>query len=286
MTLNLNTLLNSPPLITHQNYTVKDVILYAYAVGAGIPDPTAPDELKFLYEKSLSVLPTMAIVLAAPPFWLDDPALGIDWKKVLNAGQELILHEPLPVEASVSTELAIDEIWDKGPDKGALMLSSRKLRDDRGLLLATIKQTHILRGDGGFGGKDLPKTDGAPFPTGPADISMDLQTRPEQALVYRLCGDLNPLHIDPDVAKTAGFEKPILHGSCTFGIAGRAVLKAAAKNRPERLKRFGARFSRPVLPGDTIRTEMWLEGNTVRFQAKAVERNVIVLSQGVAEITS
>lgn len=284
MPLDPDALLNRPPLLTHQRYGPKDVILYAVGVGAGTPDATDPDELRFVYERSLSVLPTMAIVLAAPPFWLDDPALGITWRKALNAGQELLLHAPLPVSGTVTTEMRIDALRDKGPEKGAVMLSSRRLRDEAGQLLATISQTHLLRGDGGFGGHEPPKRAQTPIPARAPDIAIDLPTRPEQALIYRLCGDLNPLHIDPAVARSAGFERPILHGSCTFGIAGRALLRAVAGNRPERLRRLAARFSRPVLPGDTIRTEIWREAERLRFRARAVERDVVVLDDGSAEV--
>lgn len=283
MALNPSKIIDRPPLITRQSYTARDVILYAIGVGVGVPDPTDAEALRFLYEKQLEVLPTMAIVLAAPPFWIDDPALGITWQKVLNAGQEMVLHRPLPVEGELTTELTIDAIYDKGIEKGALMLSHRVLRDAAGEALATIHQTHILRGDGGFGGEDF-KADTAPLPARAPDKVVDLPTRPEQALVYRLSGDLNPLHIEPAVATNAGFERPILHGSCTFGIAGRAVLAAACDNRPENLARFGARFSRPVYPGDTIRTEIWHEGDLIRFRARAAERDIVVLDGGTAAI--
>lgn len=283
MAINPRAILERAPLVTRQSYGERDVILYAIGVGVGVPDPTDADALRFLYEKRLEVLPTMAIVLAAPSFWLDDPAFGITWQKALNAGQEMVLHRPLPVEGEVTTELIVDALYDKGPEKGALMLSHRVLRDAAGEPLATIRQTHMLRGDGGFGGEDH-KAGNDPLPTREADRVIDLPTRPEQALVYRLSGDLNPLHIDPDVATGAGFERPILHGSCTFGIVGRAVLAGACGNRPERLARFGARFSRPVLPGDTIRTELWYEGYFVRFRARAVERDIVVLDGGSAAI--
>ena len=284
MTLNIDLLLNGPRRITRQSFTQKDTILYALGVGVGLGDPTDADALRFVYEqRDLQALPTLAIVLAAPPFWLAEPAYGIDWAKVVNAGQEMVLEGRLPVEGSVTTTLKIDALWDKGAGKGALMCSSREVRDEAGTLLATVSQTHLLRGNGGFGGVDQPRTDDVTFPDRAPDAVVDLPTRPEQALLYRLSGDLNPLHIDPEVSAAAGFGKPILHGSCTFGIVGRAVMKAAANNDPGRLRRFGARFSKPVYPGETIRTKIWQAGNSMVFRARSVERDVVVLDRGVAE---
>jgi acyl dehydratase len=282
MKLNVDLLLKGPQRSTRQHFTKRDTILYALGVGAG--QTGDPDDLRFLYERGLQALPTLAIVLAAPPFWLDDAAYGIDWKKVVNAGQEMVLEGPLPVEGEVSTELRIDALWDKGAAKGALMCSSRRLRDASGKLLATVHQTHLLRGNGGFGGNDQPSADESPPPTRKPDASIDMPTRIEQGLIYRLSGDLNPLHIDPEVACAAGFDKPILHGSCTFGIVARAVLRAAARNQPQALSRFGARFSKPVYPGDTIRTELWQDGQSVWFRAVAVEREVVVLDRGTAAL--
>lgn len=284
MTINIDLLLNGPQRITRQTYSKKDTVLYALGVGVGIEDATSADTLRFVYERQLEALPTMAIVLAAPPFWFDEPALGIDWKKVVNAGQELVLEGALPVEGEVTTEFKIDAIWDKGAAKGALMCSHREVKDASGKLLATVHQTHLLRGDGGFGGVDQPRTDDVKFPDRAPDAVVDLATRPEQALLYRLSGDLNPLHIDPAVGAAAGFGKPILHGSCTYGVVGRALLLACASNQPAKLRRMGARFSQPVYPGETIRTEIWQDGNSIMFRARSVERDVVVLDRGVAEV--
>jgi acyl dehydratase len=280
-------LLARAPRVTHQEYTRRDTILYALGVGVGLEDPADAAELRFVYERDLLALPTLAIVLAAPPFWFDDPGLGIDWKRLLNAGQELRLTCPLPVEGKVCTRLRIDAIWDKGREKGAIMESTRTLLDETGRELASIKQMHFLRGNGGFGGPPPPKVpDALPPADRSADRIVDLPTRPEQALIYRLSGDLNPLHIDPAVGRSAGFSRPILHGSCTFGIVGRAVLRAAADNDPARLRHFGARFSSPVYPGETIRTEVWRDGAEIRFRARVLERDVVVLDRGVATLAA
>lgn len=282
--LNVDLLLNAPARVYRQQFTRRDTILYALGVGVAQQNQLDPNDLRFVYEPRLEALPTLAIVLAAPPFWLDEPAYGIDWRKVVNAGQQLVIERTLPVEGEVSTELSIDSLWDKGPAKGALMCSSRRLRDANGSLLASVHQTHLLRGNGGFGGVDQPAPAETHWPERAPDASMDLPTRADQGLLYRLSGDLNPLHIDPDVARSAGFDKPILHGSCTFGIAARAVLKLAANDCPARLRRFGARFSKPVYPGETIRTELWWETKQILFRARSLERDVVVLDRGTAEV--
>jgi acyl dehydratase len=286
MSMNVQALLSRAPLVTRQSFDARDVILYALGlgVGAGEGAATAPATLDLTYEARLSVLPTMAIVLAAPPFWLDDPEIGMDWRKALNAGQELVLHAPLPTSGVVSTTLTIDAVYDKGAGKGALMLSHRVLRDESGANLATIHQTHILRGDGGFGGTAAPPTPEFAVPDRAPDAVHDIPTREDQALLYRLTGDLNPLHIDPEVAGAAGFPRPILHGSCTYGIVGRALLDSMAGGDAARFGSMTARFSRPVLPGDTIRTEMWREGDQVLFRARAIERDQVVLDHGRARI--
>jgi acyl dehydratase len=282
MALNVDLLLNGAPRITRQQFTRRDTILYALGVGVG--QQHLDDDLHLVYERDLQALPTLALVLAAPPFWLDDPVFGIDWKRVINAGLEVVLEAPLPVEGHVSTELSIDALWDKGSSKGALMCSTRRLRDARGRLLATVYQTHLLRGNGGFGGLDQPATLESEPPDRSPDAVIDMTTRPEQALIYRLSGDLNPLHVDPQISRAAGFSKPILHGSCTFGIVCRGLLKTMAAEAPHTLHRFGARFSNPVYPGDTIRTQLWRDGAQIWFRAKSVEREVVVLDRGVASL--
>jgi len=282
MALNVDLLLRGAPRITRQQFTKRDTILYALGIGVGQQD--IDHDLQFVYERDLQALPTLAVVLAAPPFWLDDPVFGIDWKRVINAGQEVVLEGALPVEGDVSTELSIDALWDKGPAKGALMCSTRRLRDAQGRLLATVYQTHLLRGNGGFGGVDQPPTVESEPPDRAPDAVVDMATRPEQALIYRLSGDLNPLHIDPQISHAAGFSKPILHGSCTFGIVCRGLLQVLGGGRSHTLHRFGARFSNPVYPGETIRTHLWRDGARILFRASSVERDAVVLERGVASL--
>lgn len=271
------------PDLEHR-YEAKDTILYALGVGCGA-DPMDRTELPFVYEDGLKALPTMAVVLGYPGFWLKDPATGVDWRKILHGEQGLVIHKPLPASGTVIGRTRVTEIVDKGPGKGALLYSDRDVLDKAtGDLLATLTSTTFIRGEGGFGGPSGPSPAPHVLPERAPDVTVDLKTLPQAALIYRLSGDDNPLHADPDVAAVAGFERPILHGLCSYAVAGRAVLKACCGNDPTRLKRFDLRFSAPVMPGETIRTEIWRDGSTVSFRARVVERDVVVLNNGRAEV--
>ena len=267
-----------------QTYTEKDAILYALGVGLG-HDPTNPDELPFVYEKNFKVLPTFAAVLGWPGFWARDLDTGIDWVKLVAGEQGLVLHRPLKPRGTVVGKTRVTEIIDKGPGKGALVFSERTVTDqESGEKIATATQTTFCRGDGGFGGPPREAPPPHPIPERPPDLVRDLPTRPEAALIYRLSGDPNPLHVDPAVAQAAGFPRPILHGLATFGVAGHAVLKSLCGYNPARLVSIAGRFSAPVFPGETIRTEMWNDGHAVSFRARVLERDVIALNNGRAEI--
>jgi len=285
MTFDPQKLLNLPPRETRQTYSEKDTILYALGVGAGIGD-IDDVALRYVYEENLLALPTMAAVLGSPGFWQKEPEYGIEWQKVLHADQSVQFHQPLPAAAAIRTLFTIEEIYDKGADKGALLYAVRKLYDDQsGALLATVRQGSFLRGNGGCGGQTTSAPPPHPVPAAEkAAAVISLPTRPEQALIYRLSGDYNPLHADPAVARAVGFPQPILHGLCTYGIAGRALLMALCDNDPARLKRMDTRFSSPVYPGETIRTEIWREGpGRAAFQSKVEERDIVVLNNGYAE---
>lgn len=285
MALDYDVLMGLPPRENQQSYTRRDTILYALGVGAALDDPTDPAELKFVYEEGLQALPTMAVVLGSPGFWMKEPQYGIDWKRVLHGEQFLELHDVLPVEGVLRSVLTIDDIVDKGAEKGAVLYSSRKLYDAAsGRHLATLRQSGFLRGNGGFGGKAEGGPKPKPVPERVPDLELVLRTRPEQALLYRLSGDYNPLHADPAVATDAGFPRPILHGLCTYGVAGRAVLKALCANDASRLKRLDVRFSSPAFPGETFVVEIWHDGdNAASFRVRVQERNVTVLNNGYAE---
>jgi acyl dehydratase len=267
-----------------ERYTAKDCMLYALGVGFG-HDPTNEDELAFVYEKNLKVLPTMATVLAHTGSLARNPDAGINWLMVVNGEQGFTLHRPLATEDVLVGHTRIVEVIDKGAGKGALLLTERKITDKAsGELIATVTQTVFCRGDGGFGGPPRQTPPPHPIPTRAPDAVCDLGTRPEMALIYRLSGDYNPLHAEPAFAKAAGFPRPILHGLGTFGVSGHALLKTMCGYDPARLTAFAGRFSAPVFPGETIRTEMWRDGAVVSFRARIVERDVIAINHGCAEV--
>ncbi len=271
------------PDVEH-TYGPKDTMLYALGVGLGL-DPTDEQQLAFVYEKNLKALPTMAVVIGYPGFWAKELDTGIDWVKVVAGEHTLVLHKPLKPAGRVTSRTRVVEIVDKGMGKGAIVYSERTI-DDRasGERIATIMQTTFCRGDGGFGGPSREQRPVHPIPERAPDLVCDLPTRPEAALIYRLSADPNPLHADPAVAKAAGFPRPILHGLATFGVAGHAILKSLCGYDPARLTAIAGRFSAPVFPGETIRIEMWRDGGLVSFRARVVERDVVALNNGRAEI--
>jgi acyl dehydratase len=267
-----------------QAYEAKDCMLYALGVGLG-HDPMNEDELAFVYEKDLKVLPTMATVLAHSGSLVRNPDSGINWVMVVNGEQGFTLHRPLAARGTLIGRTRIVDVIDKGAGKGALLLTEREITDKAtGALVATVTQTIFCRGDGGFGGPPRPTPPPHPIPSRASDAVCDLRTRPEMALIYRLSGDYNPLHAEPAAAKAAGYDRPILHGLGTFGVSGHALLKTMCGYDPARLTSFSGRFSAPVFPGETIRTEMWRDGALVSFRARVVERDVVAINNGRAEL--
>jgi acyl dehydratase len=269
-----------------QTIMARDVILYALGVGAGA-NPLDIRELSFVYEEGLHALPTMATILCAPGFsWYQDPHSGIDWRRMLHGEQSIELYAPLPTSGVIVGRTRVTDVFDRGEAKGALMTIERVLSDHTtGALLAKISAVMVLRGNGGFGGPSGPVANPHPIPDRAPYRSIRSATLPQSALIYRLSGDLNPLHVDPRVAAVAGFAKPILHGLCTFGVVGRALVEGVCAFNPGYLRSMRARFTSPVYPGETIRTDIWTDGETVSFRAVAVERDTVVLSNGSATVT-
>ncbi len=269
--------------VTH-TYTERDSMLYALGLGFGA-NPVDEDELKFVYEKNLHAVPTMGVVLAAAFGWARDPASGINYTKVVHGEQSLLLHKPLPAAGTIIGKTHISHLIDKGADKGAVIYQARELFDQKtGDKLATVQSATFARGDGGFGRTDAPPPAAPATPDGKPDAVCDFATLPQAALIYRLSGDYNPLHAEPAIGRAAGFKQPILHGLCTYGVAGRAILKTICGYDSSKLLGVAVRFSSPVYPGETIRTEMYRDGKRVLFRSRVVERDVVVLSNGVATL--
>ncbi len=267
-----------------ETYAMRDSIIYALGLGFGF-NPTDPDELKYVYENGLQTFPTMPVVLGHPGPWMTNPETGIDYVKVLHGEQSLEIHQDLPVEGTIVAQNKVTDVVDKGADKGALIINERKLYEQTsGNLLCTQKSVIFARGNGGFGGPVTASPKPHVPPDREPDATVDIPTSTQAALLYRLNGDYNPLHADPAVAEKAGFKAPILHGLASFGVAARAVMQSLANTDSSRLKSFGLRFSAPVYPGETIRTEIWRDGNEVSFRARVPERDVIALTNGIAVV--
>lgn len=266
-----------------QSYTEKDVMLYALGIGLG-HDPMDGRELAFVYEKNLKVLPTYPVVLGFEPFLLRAHDTGVNYEMTVHGEEHLTLHRPLAPSGAIVARHFIDDVIDKGAGKGALLLMRRLVCDQAtGEPIATMRQSVFCRGDGGFG-EVRPSPPVHAIPDRPPDLVCDLATRPEMALIYRLSADVNPLHADPQAAKAAGFPRPILQGLGTFGVAGHALLRSICDYEPSRLTEIAGRFSAPVFPGETLRTEIWRDGNTVSFRTRVVERDVVAINNGRAVV--
>ncbi|MGR3425119.1 MAG: MaoC/PaaZ C-terminal domain-containing protein [Sagittula sp.] len=282
--MDLNAIQNHTFAPVEQSYTARDTMLYALGLGYG-SDPLDTEQLAFVYEDGLKAVPSLVNVLAHPGFWAKDPKFGIDWVRLLHGEQSFVLHRALPTEGTVRGEYSVDAVEDMGADKGAKLYQTKKLYDTAtGDLVATVLSTLFMRGDGGQGGYGKVPPQPEALPDAAPDAIVEIPTLPQQALIYRLSGDYNPIHADPAPAKKAGFPAPILHGLCSLGIATRAILQACADNDPARLKSLSLRFSRPVFPGETLAVEIFRTGSEVQFRCKVPARDTIVLDRGRAEI--
>lgn len=267
-----------------QDYSARDCMLYALGVGFG-SDPLDAGQLRYVYEDDLCMVPSMPVVLGYPGFWMKDPATGVDWKRLVHGEQALRVHRLPPPQSRVIGRTRVTGINDKGAAKGALVYQRREVFDvATGELLATLDASTFCRGDGGCGGDDPSPFRAVSVPDRAPDHEVDLPTLPQSALLYRLNGDYNPLHADPQVAQQAGFERPILHGLATLGVACHALLRACCGYRAQALHALQVRFSAPVYPGETLRTCIWRDGDAVSFRSFAVERDIKVLDAGYAEV--
>jgi acyl dehydratase len=263
-----------------RSWTSTDALLYAIGVGAGLGDPLK--ELEFTTENTTGlqqqVLPTFGVLLAQARMSGD---LGeFDRAMLVHAEQSIELHKPLPVAGTLRTASMVTGIYDKG--SGALVESENRAVDAvTGEPAVTTRASTFIRGEGGFGG-DRGTSEPWELPDRAPDYKIIQQTRPEQALLYRLCGDRNPLHADPGFAARGGFSRPILHGLCTYGFTGRALLQELCGSDPNRFIAMSGRFSRPVLPGESLVVSIWVTGSgTAQFQT-AKEDATVVIDRGTA----
>lgn len=258
-----------PP--TTFTYDERDVMLYALGVGA------TTDELDFVYEKNLKVLPTFGVIPAFPSMGGMGRLLEFNPAMVLHGEQRIELHAPIPTKGTLTTQAKISAIYDKG--SGAVVVVNADTRDAEGTLLFSNMFSTFIRGEGGFGGERGPSASSMNLPPErKPDHTVEYATSPSQAALYRLSGDRNPLHIDPEFAKLGGFDRPILHGLCTYGFVGRAALHTLCGGDPARFKSFYGRFSGVVFPGETIVTDIWVDGSQAVLQARTKERGEPVLS--------
>lgn len=260
--------------VREQSYAERDAVLYALGVGLG-SDPCDAGDLRFLDERALSVLPTFAVTLCSPGMWIRDPALGVDFGKLVHSAQAAEFIAPLAPAGKVTGTAKVLSLTDRGEGRGAVLVLEREIRNaDTNALHCRLQQTLLLRGDGGFGGDPAPR--GAKFEPDQAPDSVGAYAvSPRAALIYRLSGDWNPLHLDPGFAAKAGFSRPILHGLASYAIAGVAVSRALGRD-PAQVSRLACQFSGIVLPGDAITFEIWnADDDTARFRALVGDRKVL-----------
>jgi acyl dehydratase len=263
-------------------WTKDQVILYHLGVGAGVP-PTDRGELEYTYEKNLKVLPSYGVI---PVFGAlgglgSTPGLSFNFAMLLHGEQDIEVHQPIPTEATVTSSGQIAGIYDKG--KAALVVLEVKTKDEAGKALFTNRFSLFLRGEGGFGGESGPKA-GNEAPTRAPDGVIASPTLPQQALIYRLSGDKNPLHADPDFAKMGGFDKPIIHGLCSYGVVCKAIVDKVLGGDVTKVARYQARFAGVGFPGETYLTSYWKEGDKILIQAKSKERDAIIISNAAITV--
>lgn len=259
------------------------IILYHLGVGAGVP-PTEANELAYTYEKGLKVLPSWGVVPAFASLGGLGKVDGMEFNPalLLHGEQDLeILKQPIPTEASVTTDAKVAEIYDKG--KAALVILETTTKDDSGEALFRNRFSLFIRGEGGFGGESGPAA-GNQAPDREPDVTVESPTLPQQALLYRLSGDKNPLHADPEFAKQGGFDQPILHGLCSFGVVCKAAVDSVLEGDTSKVRRYQARFAGVVFPGETIVTSVWKDGDRLLVDAKTKERGTPVISNAALTI--
>lgn len=289
MAIDRDKALSAAPTVREISWTTRDVLLYHLSLGAGA-DLAAGPELHLTFERDLTVLPTFALVAGSgisavdtPEFSLGMPGIEVDLRALLHAGQGLRIHQPLPPSGTATVSSRVVEVWDKG--KAALIVQESTATDPRGEPLWTTTTQIWARGEGGFAGPSGLESP-QPAPDRPADVVLDTPTSPQQALLYRLNGDLNPLHADPEFAEAAGFDRPILHGLASYGLVCKALVDGMLDGDVTRLDGLSVRFAGSLFPGETIRTSVWRDGEQLLLHSTCPERDgAPVLTHATATVT-
>lgn len=281
MPIDIEKLMSFKIPVGRQVVTPEAIALYALSVGVG-RDPLDRNQLPYVDPlRGPVVMPSMVLTMAHPGFWMADPRSGVDPEAVLHASQSFTILGELPRSGEVESRSRVTEVFDKGAGSAALIGATTDLRNETGRTFARLERVTFVRNGGGFGGQSTPVRARETAPDTAPDHVVDLATDPFQALLYRLNGDLNPLHSDPAVAARVGFAAPILHGLCTMGVVTHAVLAACAGYRSQALRSLRLRFVAPVFPGETIRTEIWSDGH---FRALVPARETVVVDGGSVEL--
>lgn len=280
--------LAAEPTTRDVSWTQRDVLLYHLSLGAG-RDADRDAELHWTFERDLQVLPTFAMVAGQGPSagdrptgGLDLPGVDIDLRRILHAGQSLRVHRPLPPAGTATVTSRVADVWDKG--KAAVVVLETAVTGPDGDPLWTTRMQIWARGEGGFGGEAGPAESWA-RPEREPDHVLETRTDPDQALLYRLNGDLNPLHVDPGFATVVGFDRPILHGLATYGLVAKALVDELLDSDAARLDHLSVRFAGPLFPGETLRTSIWRDGDRLLLQADCAERDgAAILTHATAEV--
>ena len=280
--IDANRILQFDPGELDASYDAQACMRYALSIGIGM-QPTDALELAFVFERGLLAFPTMPSVLGWPGR-LTDPAYGIDHRMVVASDLDVELLRPLQTAEQLTTRPRVAHVIDRGAGEAAIIGFERTLRTADGTAVAIVRNHIIARGQGGFGGSPEGLERPHALPDLPPDRNCDLRTPPNLALLFRLHGDTNPIHVDPVLASKAGFPAPLLHGAASFGVAAYALVRTVLGGDPRRFRRLRARFGKPFFPGETLRTEMWLRGDEVSFRCLSVERGDVTLANGLLQL--
>jgi acyl dehydratase len=285
MTLNLDAIKNWDFPVIRQTYTENHTILYALSLSCGM-EADRPNDLSFVYEKGLQAIPTLVNNLCHPGFWIADARTGIDASRAVHAHHQVEFHSMVPVAGSVRAQTKIHEVVDRGVDKGAMLVYGREIYDEStDTLIATIRHSTLCRADGGFShnpdaGRAPSKSGFAHEPERTPDYVVDYVATPQAALIYRLGADPNPLHVDPAVARAAGFDRPILHGLCIFGMVARGAIESLCGGVASRLKTVELRFLAPMFPGEKIQLAWTVSGSSALYQVRIPDRQSVLIASG------